>query len=184
MIPHAGEVAAAASVVAALACGGSWEIAGAAMATQRRSLATVPGSSAPQRRLAAASSGGAQQRCPAAVPSGRAARASGAVPALRVRCWLGGGRRPRLLRRVPSRPPAAPRRCAAAPAGARAGKRAFEKRLGTGSGAVVLLLLLRCGRRVFGVTHVIVRPLHRHSCRELVPSSSLPRNGSEELGSA
>ena len=184
MIPHAGEVAAAASVVAALACGGSWEIAGVAMATQRRSLATVPGSSAPQRRLAAVSSGGVQQRCPAAVPSGRAARASGAVPALRVRCWLGGGRRPRLLRRVPSRPPAAPRRCAAAPAGARAGKRAFEKRLGTGGGAVVLLATAGCGRRVCGVSYVIVRPLHRHSCRELVPSSSLPRNGSEELGSA
>ena len=51
MIPHAGEVAAAASVVAALACGGSWEIAGAAMATQRRSLAAVPGSSAPAAAL-------------------------------------------------------------------------------------------------------------------------------------
>ena len=142
------------------------------------SPAAKPSDSARQQRSAAAPSGGVQRRCPAA------ARASGAVPALRVRCWLGGGRRPRLLRRVPSRPPAAPRRCAAAPAGARAGERAFEKKRGTGDGAAVLLMSSGCGRRVFGVTHVIVRPLHRHSCRELVPSSSLPRNGSEELGSA
>ena len=129
------------------------------------------------------SSGGAQRRCPAAVPSGRAARASGVVPVPGARSVVrgeGGARVPA------SRPLASPsrspplRRCE----GERTGKRAFEKKRGTGGGAAVLLSRLGCGRRVCGGSRVFVRPLHRHSCRELVPSSCTVRNGSEERASA
>ena len=111
-----------------------------------RSLAAVPGSSAPQWRLAAVSSGGAQRRCPAA---GRPERPAWYLFRARVRS-LGGRAAPAS---PASRPLASPsrspplRRCE----GERAGKRAFEKKRGTDGGTVVLLSRLRCGRRVFGV---------------------------------
>ena len=92
------------------------------------------------------------QRCPA-VPSGRAARATGVVPVLSARSGVRGGAAPaspasRPLASLSRSPPL--RRCE----GERAGKRAFEKKRGTGGGAVVLLSRLRCGRRVCGVKRV------------------------------
>ena len=89
-----------------------------------------------------------------AVPSGRAARATGVVPVLSARSGVrGGGAAPaspasRPLASLSRSPPL--RRCE----GERAGKRAFEKKRGTGGGAVVLLSRLRCGRRVCGVKRV------------------------------
>ena len=156
-------------------CGGQ-EPSGSA----RQQRSAVAPSGGVQRRP----SGGAQRRCPAAVPSDRARPERPAWYLFRARVRSLGGRAAPAS--PASRPLASPsrspplRRCE----GERAGERAFEKKRGTDGGATVLLARLGCGRRVCGGSRVFVRPLHRHPCRESVPSSCTVRNGSEERGSA